>query len=376
MTQIERLETFYFQDPANPVLGCELVDALLTEGHVERAREVLAGLPPEVRVQPDVRFREARCALMDGQLAEAAALLQSLVGTRADGPTLRHDLAFVQLTMGQVEAAAQTLQPALSDTRAPAAIHILHARILHWQSDYAGGLRALEPASAQAPENAEASGVRALLLLDMGRLDPARMAAQAALEVDASQTEACIVLGTLSLWEQRPDAAEAAFTKALARQPQSGRALLGMGQVQMLRADLRAAHDTLARAVALMSGHIGSWHALAWCQLLLGDLAGAQSSYEHALVLDRGFGETHGGFAIIHALRGNSAEAEAEIKRAQRLDPNGRSAVYARSLLLLAQGREDEARRLVAPLIAATPGAAETDPLAFLKRLRAQMQGG
>lgn len=376
MAQIDRLEAFLRQDPENPALACDLADALLVIGRSDRALAVLVGLPPEIRRRPNVRFREGRCALMEGRLSDAAALLESLENTDVDAPVLRHDLAFVQLALGRTDAAMAALEPALSDPGAPAAVHILHARILHWQGNYIAGLQAIDKVLSMVPNNAEARGVRALLWLDKGDVEAARAAAQQALALDASQTEAAIVSGTLALWEQRPAEAEAAFMKALSRDPHSGRALLGRGQVQLLRGELDAAQATLARAVELMPGHIGSWHALAWCQLLLGDLAGARSSYERALALDRSFGETHGGLAILHALRGETAQAEDEIKRAQRLDPRGRSAVYARSLLLLAQGREDEVRRLVAPLLAATPGASTTDPIAFLERLRAQMQRG
>lgn len=374
MTRIERLEAFHREDPDNPTLARELVDALLESGCFQRATEVLSGLPAHAQAEPRVRLRQARCALLTNELPQAAELLQGLEHTEVDGPALRHDLAFVQLSMGRVEAALRTLEPVLNEANAPAAVHVLHARLLHWRGDYAGGLRAVERAIALAPDNAEAQGVRALLLLDLGAREVARDAAQACMALDDSQAEAGSVIGMLALWDQRPNEAEAAFTKVLARQPQAARALLGLGQVQMLRGDLGSACDTLQRAVTRMPGHIGSWHALAWCQLLRGDLGAAQASYERALALDRSFGETHGGFAILHALRGEVTAAEAEIKRARKLDPKGRSAIYARALLRLAQGRDDEARRLIAPLLAAT-GASADDPLAFLKRLRAQMLG-
>jgi Tfp pilus assembly protein PilF len=245
--------------------------------------------------------------------------------------------------------------------------------LLHLRGDYRGGLRAIDQALAQMPEDIDAKGVRALLLLDQGNGDDARAAAEAAIADGRAQPEAEIVLGTLALWGQRPDDAETFFTKVLAQQPQSGRALLGLGQVQMLRGDFASSRDALERAVANMPNHIGSWHALAWCQLLSGDLDAAQLSYDRAMALDRSFGETHGGVAILHALRGKVADAEAEIRRARKLDPNGRSAVYARALLCLSEGREEEARRMVAPLLATA--ANREDPLEILKRLRARMQG-
>jgi Flp pilus assembly protein TadD len=373
MARIDRLEAFHLSDPDNPALAGELVDALLAEGRLGQAEKMFASLSATVRADPGLRFREARCALLSGHLPEAAELLEALELTPVQGPVLRHDLAFVQLMMGRVDAASKTLEPALGDPSAPAAVYVLHARLLHWRGDYAGGLQAIDVALARSPDDADARGVQALLLLDQGDREAARAAAQAASVSGGFQPEAAIVLGTLALWEQRPDEAGRCFTKVLARQPQSGRALLGAGQVQMLRGDLDAARGTLERAVAIMPGHIGSWHALAWCQLLVGDLPSAQSSYEKALALDRSFGETHGGLAIIRALRGETSDAEAEIKRARKLDPNGRSAVYAHALLYLAAGRDKEAKRLVTPLLAAT--ASCEDPLEILKRLRERMQG-
>lgn len=373
MARIDRLEAFHLSDPDNPVLAGELVDALLAEGRIGQAEKMLASFSATVRTDSRVRFREARCALLGGRLPEAADMLEALESTPVEGPVLRHDLALVQLMMGRIDAASKTLEPALADPAAPAAVYVLHARLLHWRGDYAGGLLAIEKALARSPEDIDARGVQALLLLDQGDSEAARIAAKAAVDLGGFQPEAAIALGTLALWDQRPDEANACFAQVLARQPQSGRALLGAGQVQMLRGNLDMARSTLEQAVANMPGHIGSWHALAWCQLLGGDLPAAQASYEKALALDRSFGETHGGLAIIHVLRGEASDAEAEIKRARKLDPKGRSAVYARALLYLNEGREAEAKRLVTPLLAAT--ATQEDPLEILKRLRERMQG-
>jgi Tfp pilus assembly protein PilF len=93
---------------------------------------------------------------------------------------------------------------------------------------------------------------------------------------------------------------------------------------------------------------------MAWCQLLQGNLDGAQVSFDRAFALDRTFGETHGGRALIHALRGEKEAAQEAIKRALRLDPKGRSARYAQSVLLLDEGREVEARQIIDALTASS----------------------
>ena len=119
-----------------------------------------------------------------------------------------------------------------------------------------------------------------------------------------------------------------------------------------------------------MAEHIGTWHALAWCQLLEGDLAGAKHSFDKAYAIDRTFGETHGGFALVHALRGEHKEAEESIKRATRLDPTGQSALYARSVLLLDEGRPNEARKIVEGILIQPAGHAMNVSMDFIFKLR------
>jgi Tfp pilus assembly protein PilF len=217
---------------------------------------------------------------------------------------------------------------------------------------------------------AEVHGVRALLLLDEGDTTRAGIEADQALRLDPHQHEAALVRGTLALWEQRLDVSSAVFEQVLASHPDSGRALLGLGQDLMLRGNIPGSRALLERASRAMPGHLGTWHALAWCQLIEGDLAGAKRSFDQAFAADRTFGETHGGLALVHALRGERSEAEESIKRAMRLDPQVRSARYARSVLLMDDGQVDEARRTVDELLAQSPRRDVPIPPDFIFKLR------
>ncbi|HEX7814772.1 tetratricopeptide repeat protein, partial [Dyella sp.] len=217
---------------------------------------------------------------------------------------------------------------------------------------------------------AEVRGLRALLWLDDDNRAQAVREARQALQKDPAQHEAAIVEATLALWEQRLDESADVFGQVLVRHPDSGRALLGLGQERMLRGDVAAGRTLIERATKVMPDHLGTWHAFAWCQLIEGDLAGARASFEHALAVDRTFGETHGGLALVHALRSERTEAEASIRRAMRLDPNGRTARYARSVLLLDEGLVDEARAEVAQLMTLSPGIGVAISADFIFRLR------
>lgn len=369
MNRAALLAGFADRDPANPVLLCDLLDELLATGRLDDAAARIGKISLPLRELPGVRFREARCALLSGDTKTTIALLQSLIDSMETVPAgVVHDMAYAQFVEGHAEEALQTLTHAHDADGDTVALALLKARILHRQKQLEVALEVLAPiqAGARLPE---VQGLRALLWLDIGDTTRASEQAELALKADPDQHEAGLVRGTVALWSQRVQESTAAFERVLARHPESGRAWLGLGQNVMLRGDVPVARSMLERAVTEMPDHIGTWHALAWCQLLEGDLAGAKHSFDKAFALDRTFGETHGGFALVHALRFERKEAEESIKRATRLDPQGRAARYAQSVLLLDDGRVDEARKLIDSILARTAGAGAV-PADFIFRLR------
>jgi tetratricopeptide (TPR) repeat protein len=303
-------------------------------------------------------------------------MLGSLIAQGSDSPAVRHDLAFAQLCQGRAREAAEALAPVFSQAQPiPAECHLLQARILHRQGHLTEALEATERALASGGVDADTLGERALILLDLGLRDRALAAALECLSRYPAQVEAAIVSGTLALWSGRVAEAEDAFTIALRHNPKAGRARSGLAQVRMLSGELATARDLFVEAVREMPDHIGTWHALAWCQMLLGDPDAAGDSYQRAFALDRAFGETHGGMAIVHALLGRTLEAEQSIRRALRLDPQGRNALYAQSLLLMAQGHDTAAGQIIAPLLREA-GAGGDDPVRLLKQLHAKLAAG
>ena len=370
VSRVSSLELFADKDPSNPVLLCDLLDELLTEGRVDDALARLRGAPTSLRATAGVKFREARCALMHQDFAVALGILRPLLLESPDAaPGIRHDLAYALLALGLLDEALQTLAVVHTQGDDGIVIALLKARILHRQSQCDTALEVLEPLSSGA-RMAEVYGLRALLLLDLGETVRASTEATRALAVDPEQFEAALVSGTVALWARDIDSSTTTFQQVLASHPNSGRALLGLGQNLMLRGDILTARVVLDRASTEMADHIGTWHALAWCELLEGDLAGAKHSFDQAFAIDRTFGETHGGFALVYALRGERKEAEESIKRATRLDPDGQSARYAQSVLLLDEGRPDEARKIVEGILVKPAGHAMNVSMDFIFKLR------
>jgi Tfp pilus assembly protein PilF len=371
-----RLREFFAQDPHNPDLACDLADALFASGDVIDARSVLNSLPTEAATAPGVRFRLARCALATGEYADAAAIHASMLHEGLDGVALRHDLAFAQLCMQRPDEAMHTLVEAVEAFGPTPELLILKSRIALMQADFATAVASADEALAMRPGDPIAFGVKALAQFDGNEQDASAYTARAALEIDPDQHEALLVAATLCLWQQDVDTAQPMFERALARHPNSGRALSGYGQLLMLRNELPRAGEVLDHATRTMPSHIGTWHALAWCQLLMGRIDDAEASYRSAYEVDRNFGDTHGGLALIAALRGHHDEADMSIRRALRLDPNAATARYAQALLMEARGDAAGSEAQIAKLLPQAGIFASMPVSEFAHRLKSTLTSG
>ncbi|MFT3806734.1 tetratricopeptide repeat protein [Arenimonas sp.] len=372
MQRLETLRGFLAQDPGNVPLACELLDAYMALGDYAAAQALLETLPTESREAAGVRFRQARAALIHGRYTEAAAVLQGLIDEGIENVALWHDLAFAQLCQRDTAAARATLEAAATHFGANVELLIVRARVAMMDGDFDLALATLADANALAPEHATVQGLRALALFDTVQSDAAYAAAKTCLARHPDQHEALIVAGSVALMRQAIDESETHFVRALNRHPNSGRCLSGFGQVRMLQNRLPDARDILRHAVVTMPDHIGTWHALAWAELLLGELDAAETSYQHAYDLDRNFADSHGGLALVHAVKGRHDEAEQAIRRALRLNPACPTALYARSLLLEDEGREDEAMHVLGGLVPLTGLPPGTDLKTFARALRSR----
>ena len=370
MTRIAQLSAFADQDSDNAVLLCDLLDELLAHGDIDAVERRLVRVPAALSDLPAVRFRAARAKLQSRDFLAAARLLEALWADMNPPPAgIVHDLVHAQMLSGQADQALKTLDTYSPDGTDAELFVLLRARALHHLRRHLDAVEVLA-AIHRGPHMAQAKGLEAMLWLDEGDDERALAAADIALALDDEQQEAAIVKGTLALRKQHLDESTAHFQRVLTRHPDAGRALLGLGQGSMLRGDIPVARAWIDRAAVRMPNHLGTWHALAWCQLIEGDLAGARKSFDTALAVDRTFGETHGGIALVHALRGERMEAEMAIKRALRLDPRSRSARYAHSVLLLDDGRAEDAQREMATLLTSSSPTVPNVPADFIFRLR------
>lgn len=374
MDRVTRLAHFVASDPQNLPLACDFVDAVIAEGRWDDSRSLVDSLRETHGAQQEFLRRVARFDLLTGRLELARAANCELLARDPADPVARHDLAFLELSVGNPQAAEQLLADGQGAMRGTPELAVLWARVAYLQRQPAEALTRLRLVNDGA-ERPSALALEALIRWDEGENAAALALAQRALQRSPRETDALLVAASAALVERDGRQALAFISPLVASQPQHGRALSVFGQALLLVGDMGGAREALARAVQFMPDHIGTWHVLAWIHLLAGEVAEAHAAYEAAYAIDRNFGETHGGLGLVHVLRGENEEAQAAIRRAQRLDPNSATAMFAR--YLLEAGTSGTSSTGLIAAMRGLPELAGMDPEAVLLSLRTLMtQGG
>jgi Tfp pilus assembly protein PilF len=310
--RLSRLKDLLRADPDNPRLAADCVDLAIASRDYGFARDVLARFAAVTPNDTAVRINLALCHYCLAEYVEASTHLVSAYQSGDRSAGLLRLLVSTYHHLGRIEEAV--------------AIANENPR------------RDADPALA---------GVYALAYLDAGQTARAATYARRSLEVNPNCVDALIAQATVNASRMHVAHAREEYERVLQLAPRNARALIGLGMLDLFAKNLPAAREKLTQGLEYMPTHAGSWIALGWTHLLSGDLPAAQRVFNHALELNHNFGETHGGLAAVAALQGDAASAERAMEVAERLQPQGLGAKFARSVLLTRRGQGPEGRRLL-----------------------------
>ncbi len=339
--RLELLLSYLGQDPDNPHLLRDCAAAAMELGDLAKAKELFGRLRDLGELSDADSNLWAIAAMRSGEPELAAQTFAGLLERNPGNPGLTFNLAWSKALAGDNEAALALLGDDLTEALPQAAqleVHLLHAAGEFDQA--AQRARAHLAQHGDYPPFAAAVSVLALDIED-------EALARAMAEKGGTHPDALTTLGTLTLGDQQPEEARAMFEQALALNPQSPRAWVGLGLADLLQGNAPAAAERIDKGAAIFGDHLGSWIAAGWAYLIAGDLEEAHTRFEQAVALDGTFAEAQGSLAAVELLLGQREAATRRAEVALRLDRHCFSAAFVHILLNAAEGNADKAQRIM-----------------------------
>lgn len=343
---IARYEAYLAADPDNTLLRLNLGDLHHRAGHFEPADACFTACLDDAAYRNVAQGHLGQLRLSQNRLEEAEALFRALIEAGDADPALQHNLGIALYGMRRWSEAQQAFEQARASGLSTGANLRYIAYCLH-QQDRTAEARDLAQAWLDAKPNDEAMGYLALLELDLGQRDAAQQRADATLQLNPDNVDATYVKSVALIERQDMDQAERLLTRVLEKQPQSFRALQGLGMVHYYRQRFDQAIHFLERALKVVPKQVGAIVTIGWAYLAKKDVVNAERAFRRAVAAEPNFGEAHGGLATSLALQRRVKEAADEITIARRLDRKSFGAVYAQSVLLAIQGQGQAAVNLV-----------------------------
>lgn len=291
---------------------------------LERARE-LAPAAPQVEFNLGVVYARL------GRFAEGIESLERALELRPDWAEAIQNLGLVQMEAGEIEIALQTLERAA--VLAPTVVDV-------------------QLALARANRRA-------------ARYPEAEKAYRRALELDSEAVDVRVELAVALARSGRGEEAEAELQRVLVIDPEAAEAQYNLGLLLAARGQLDAARLAYEKAIAADPGHVLGHNNLGILLARQGDLEGARQHLETAVEIDPSSAEAWLNLGVVNDRSGRLGAALEVVRRAVALAPEEPRFHFALAMLLLADGRLEQAR----PHFDAARAAGVLPPAEVIERL-------
>lgn len=365
MLSLQLLECWQ-SDKENVYLTLDLLDSLNHRDDSSLITSVLEGIPHKNSNSPAILTKiielQIRLQNFDNALFESKKLL---IITNNNPLAVHYLLLSYFLLRDYDKVIMLNKQYSLLDESV-----VFVARSLYLKGDIHSAIQVLIESKITT---AESLGVLAIMHLDIGDMNLADKYSHSALEINPEQFEALLTKTSIGCIYHDFANVSTYLDQLLVQQPCNGRVLSLKGQSQLYSKDINAAIDTLLLATKYMPEHIGTWHLLGWAYFVIENIEQAKFTFEHALMLDRNFAESHGSLACVYANQQNTNEANNSITLALKLDKRSFSARFAQALLMVNEGKENEATTLINNI---TSGATELTNKSYVELINKALKQG
>jgi tetratricopeptide (TPR) repeat protein len=174
---------------------------------------------------------------------------------------------------------------------------------LYWQGDLSGALAALDTVDDAAVNDPRFFACRVGLLIGVGRVDDAE--ADIALLAKMDPSEALAFRSVIAVVQNRKDEALELAVQASNQKPDSTAPWVALSYARQAHFDLKAAMESLERAVSLNPADALVWARLSEIYLSLGDLNESEDAARKAVEINPNLGRSHTvlGFALLTRIK-------------------------------------------------------------------------
>lgn len=347
---VERYERYTQVDPRNPALWIRFGDVLHQAGEFDRAEQAFR---ESLEIEPASAVAWSRIAAVElsrGGFAEAERILRRLLGEGEQDTALLFNLALALYWQRRFEAAIQILEPLTRAARHAQDAGYYYLSCLH-NLDRTEEALAQGSALLKRTPSPKIRGYLALIHLDASEMSQACELAREALRDQPENPDAAAVLGTYAIENQQIEEAERLLHIVAAQEPNNVRSWQGLALTALYRQQPDEATGHLQRAMASDPGNLGNFITLGWVHITRRDFLTAERVFRDGIEVDRNHAELHGGLASALVFQNRVEEAKREIGLALGLDRQCFGAIYARSILLRLDGKEDKSTKIVAEML-------------------------
>lgn len=361
------------------LVGCDALGTPTEAEHVERAeRHMEAGEYAAATIEyrnalqhnpdPDMRGRLGLAYLRDQQPEPAVRHLQRALEMGADPNVYALPLAQLLFSLGGSGAIAEIPEADALEGEDAARLRAYRALAAFQAGETTVGSEHLAAAADVHSDLVEIHLARAYEAMSEGDAEQAMKMTEAALDTDPEFAPAWSLKGDLERMKGDPEAALAAFGRAIELRPDAvtERLKRGLMHVELDQFDgARADGEFLQQGAP---GHPGGHFLLGLIAFESGEPLQAQPHLEQALAASRNYRLAMPYLAAIHLEEGNWSQAERHLERHHALGPPNAMSYRLLAQLRIEQGRPQEARRILAGALSERPDLIEAlgDQLAAL----------
>jgi putative PEP-CTERM system TPR-repeat lipoprotein len=256
-----------------------------------------------------------------GQLEQAEERLSRYTAAVPGNLASRKLLAAVRLARREPERALQALAPVADPGGQDAQLLALLGTAYLRKGDVARAEEHLERASQLAPDAAAIRTQLALTHLAGGESQQAVTELEAAVDLDAGLVQADVLLVLTHLRERRPEEALAAARRLVERQPEEPLGHNLLGAAELARQDPQAARAAFLKALEVAPGFFPAALNLARLDLREGRVDDARRRYEAVLTREEHQPQALVGLARLRLGAGDRAGGVELLERARRHNP-------------------------------------------------------